>query len=79
MRQDVIYCSSVEIMAISDIHKINFVIYTENVIVTTERYAVSKTPAIISRKPHSKNIMLLITGNLECWHYELLEEDTPVK
>ena len=75
MRQAGTYGTSVEILAMSEILKQNFVIYAEDHKIGGDKYITNQTPTVISKTSHQTNIHLLLTGNLESGHYELLEAD----
>lgn len=78
MRKDGTYGSSVEMLAMSEIYKIKFDIYTQVTNKTNGNVSTLETPTVVSleNRNHKKNINLLLSGNIEKGHFELL---VPVK
>ena len=72
MRQEKTYGTSVEILALSEVHELNFNLYTERVRPLDKRYSTDMMPTIINKNRQKNNINLLLTGDLEEGHFDLL-------
>lgn len=72
MRKDKTYGSSVEMLAMSEIYKININIFTQVALEVNGKVSINENPTIINKKSHIQNINLLLSGDSEKGHFELL-------
>lgn len=76
MRQSGTFGTSTEILALSEVHKLNFHVYAERKRPENNSYTTQAQPTKISKSEHDKDIYLLLLGNTESGHFELLEAPT---
>lgn len=69
MRQDKTYGTSVEMLALSEIYKINFNIFTQVEQQTNGRVSTYEKPTRITKEAYEHNINLLLTGHTERLNY----------
>lgn len=74
MRQDKTYGTSVEILAMSELYELNFNVHTVDKKPENNQFSTDKIPTIISKVFYNNNINLLMIGNLENGHFELLQQ-----
>lgn len=74
MRKDETYGSSVEMLAMSEIHQINFNIFTKITDKGHGKITTIQNPTTVSleNQNYENNINLLLSGNIEKGHFELL-------
>ena len=67
------YGTSVEILAISETQKINVVIYKNPKPIAQREYTPENVPEKVSLREHAQTMHLLLSGNNNAAHYELLK------
>ncbi|KAI5700120.1 hypothetical protein M8J75_014551 [Diaphorina citri] len=73
MKQNKTFGTSVEILAMSETHNLEFNIYAVANRPKHKTFTTENQPTVIRKQPHTCCINLLLTGNLEKGHFELLE------
>lgn len=72
MAKTTTYGTSLEILALSETRKLNFHIYHKQRRTKADEIAFKTKPTLISKRKHTNSIYLLLTGNPEAGHFELL-------
>ena len=66
------YGTSVELLAIAETQNLNIYVHTSNEDVKGEEFTPSEKPTRISKRDYGQNVHLLLIGNKESGHFELL-------
>ena len=66
------YGTSIEILAIAETQKLNIYVHTSNINVKGEEFTSTERPSRISKRDYGQEVHLLLIGNKESGHFELL-------